>query len=728
MQENPRTDSEPLAWAGGERAAIFGPFSLDLKTGELHKGNARIRLQNKPFRILKALIERSGNVVTREELRTRLWPEDTFVDFESGLNTAANRLRLALSDSAENPRYIETLPRIGYRFIASVEIIERANEHTNFNSNTYPEHHTPQGAGGSQNGSHGAAAALVPAPAPPVVIPRVTEQNRRIPVIVLSSLASLAVILLAVTLTLHVFNRQTAPVFHQLTFRRGLVDNARFTPSGEVVYSASWNGEKSQLFLTDIGSPESRQLEFGSGELTAVSKSSDIAFIRYGMSGDFTPELVNVPIHGGSPRVVDRNIQSADWGPDGTLCLIRRDQKGLTVEFPAGTPIYSTQLAIETPRVSPDGSSVALIEHPLREDDGGSILLLDRSGRARHLTDNWASIKGLAWGSRGREIWFAAAKQGIDRDVYAVNLNRKLRRVAGMPAVLELYDIAPSGRALIGRSSARLSLFLGSLKSKQIRDGSWLDWSHLCAISGDGNEILFDESGEGGGPLYTVYLRRTDTGATERVAHGRAFDLSPDGAWILVGDHSPSSQIMLLSASGKQPGKKIAAPGMIYQSAHFAGDSRTLVVQLSKGAASEELFLQDIDSGVLRKVPTSAHMKSVLVSADGKRAASADSSHRTLIVDLENGHSSYIQSKTPSRPVGWTKDSQLILAVLDHDKTSLEEIPFPGLQPRSIGTLPDSVMNGDDGLVHVLVSRNLNTFAFSRHEQLVSVFAVDGWS
>src|SRR5205814_8216520 len=98
----------------------FGPFEVNLQTGELRKQGIRIRLQPKPWQVLRTLLESPGSVVTREELRSRLWPEDTFIDFESGVNTAINRLRLALSDSADNPRYIETLSRNGYRFIAPI--------------------------------------------------------------------------------------------------------------------------------------------------------------------------------------------------------------------------------------------------------------------------------------------------------------------------------------------------------------------------------------------------------------------------------------------------------------------------------------------------------------------------------------------------------------------------------------------------------------------------------
>ena len=99
----------------------FGPYVVDLQAGELRKFGARVRLQEKPLQVLAALAGQSGQVVTREELRRRLWPGDTFVDFETGLNTAVSKLRDALSDDAENPRFIETIPRRGYRFLFPVE-------------------------------------------------------------------------------------------------------------------------------------------------------------------------------------------------------------------------------------------------------------------------------------------------------------------------------------------------------------------------------------------------------------------------------------------------------------------------------------------------------------------------------------------------------------------------------------------------------------------------------
>src|SRR5262245_45621962 len=98
----------------------FGAFTVDARTGELSNSGRRTPLRDQPLQLLLALLEHPGDLVTREELTRRLWPADTFVDFDRGLNKAINHLREALSDSAEHPQFIETLPRKGYRFIAPV--------------------------------------------------------------------------------------------------------------------------------------------------------------------------------------------------------------------------------------------------------------------------------------------------------------------------------------------------------------------------------------------------------------------------------------------------------------------------------------------------------------------------------------------------------------------------------------------------------------------------------
>jgi len=103
----------------------FGTYEVDPHSGELRKAGIRVRVQQQPLRLLQTLLERPGEVVTREELRSRIWPNESFGDFDQAVNVAIAKLRAALGDSADNPRYIETLPRRGYRFLADVAVVNR---------------------------------------------------------------------------------------------------------------------------------------------------------------------------------------------------------------------------------------------------------------------------------------------------------------------------------------------------------------------------------------------------------------------------------------------------------------------------------------------------------------------------------------------------------------------------------------------------------------------------
>ena len=106
------------------RGFRFGVFEVDLRAGELQKAGRKVKLQEQPFQVLALLLERAGEVVTREDIQKKLWTGDTFVDFEHGLNIAINKIREALGDSADSPRFVETLPKRGYRFIAPVVALE----------------------------------------------------------------------------------------------------------------------------------------------------------------------------------------------------------------------------------------------------------------------------------------------------------------------------------------------------------------------------------------------------------------------------------------------------------------------------------------------------------------------------------------------------------------------------------------------------------------------------
>src|ERR1700726_4129946 len=117
-------DLPGASMSGNGRPISFSVFEVDLHTRELRKQGLRIKLRDQPFQILLLLLAHPGEVVSREELQKKLWPADTFVDFDRGLNKAINKIREALSDSAASPRFVETISRRGYRFLADVKVAE----------------------------------------------------------------------------------------------------------------------------------------------------------------------------------------------------------------------------------------------------------------------------------------------------------------------------------------------------------------------------------------------------------------------------------------------------------------------------------------------------------------------------------------------------------------------------------------------------------------------------
>ena len=401
----------------------FGAFEFHTDTGELRKHGVKVRLQGKPMHLLQALLDRPGVVVTREELRDHLWAADTFVDFESGMNTAMNRLRLALGDSAEHPRYIETLARNGYRFLAPVS-----------------ETHAPPV---SEN-------VAVVLPPPSEVQPTASQPSIHKQLIA----AAAAAILLACSGGL-VLLRQRPPaqaVFHQVTFRRVTIRSARFAPDGEsAIYEARTGPGDRELYLVNTVSPESRPLGFPGAMLVSVSRSGELALMTVDGASE-SRNLVRVPINGGAPLPLDRGIWSADWSPDGSkMAVIRYGARNIIAEYPRGKTIFQSSGWLADLRVSPSGKEVAMIEHPIRSDDAGGVKLIDGQGVSHTLSAGWASVDGLAWAPSGREVWFTAARSGVIRSLYAVSLSGKLRLVASYPGTLTLCDISRSGRVLISR-------------------------------------------------------------------------------------------------------------------------------------------------------------------------------------------------------------------------------------------------------------------------------------
>src|SRR5580704_2837994 len=203
----------------------FGPFELDAAAGELRKSGTLIKLQPQPFRVLLLLAERAGTLVTREEIQQCLWSESTFVDFEHGINFSINQIRGALADNAEKPRYIETLPRRGYRFIAAVRA--------------------------ASNGQRpGEIAAIIPEPAaaamesaPPAAIQSKSKSSSKLRRLVITASATFCVIA-ATLLYQYEYGRAIRTVRIEQFTRSGRVDGFQpFTTDGSRVFFLEREGD-----------------------------------------------------------------------------------------------------------------------------------------------------------------------------------------------------------------------------------------------------------------------------------------------------------------------------------------------------------------------------------------------------------------------------------------------------------------------------------------------------
>ena len=695
----------------------FDGFELRLETGELRRNGMRVRLQTKPFQLLNALIERPGRVVTREDLRTRLWPSDTFVDFESGLNTAANRLRIALGDSAENPRYIETLARIGYRFIAPVRRV------------------CPDGVVELRKAEIPAstledATVAEPAPrlakiapvehaisAPPPAIHRWTRPT----IIAVAVLSLLGAGLLV--------GRRFAPLenesFRQISFRRGVVFTGRFTPSGEVVYSASWGADLPRVYLTDTLSPESRDLGFGDARLAAISPSTELAIFQQSKPG--TPWLfARVPLHGGAPRAVGKSVVAADFSPvSGELCVVVKEDSGTTVEMPPGHAIFHTAGWVDVVRVAPDGVSVALLEHELAVDDAGGVVYIDRNRQVRKLTTGWASILGLAWPPSGNEVWFSAARSGNDLGVWSVSLDGRLRTISTHSGSFVLFDVAHDGRALVSRFSRRLNMIAGDALSHTSEEASWFDWTRAVAISADGDRLLFDETGAGGGDRQAVYLRHVADKTVELVGDGHALDLSPDGKHALTQTRNVRSQLTLISWPDDH--KTISAPGLDYQSAKFVPGREAILVQANAPNKPVGLYVQDLTTGALRQLKGNEGLHWPMPSPDGNRAAAiADYSH-LVIIDLNSGTREDFSLPRSASLIRWASNDKLVLMepgrlpipLWTYDLRTHKSMPLFDI------AVPDPSARGS--IAELVLSADLRKFAYSYRQSGSELMLVSGW-
>ena len=289
----------------------FGQFEADLQSQELKKQGLRLRLSPQSFQILQVLLERPGKLVTREEFRQTLWPADTFVDFEHGLNAAVNRLRECLGEDAEKPRYIETLPRRGYRLIAPM------------------------------NGSRAAIEPIEPAP-PAGVPPAHTDSPEVVGAVKQNKRATVAAVFAVLILlgaagfgVYSLLHRPTPTAFQKFTITQvtdsGKASRVAISPDGRYVLSVMDDNGMESLWLRNVPTGSDTQvIPPSSSHYESLTFSPDgnyIYFRKAGRANDPCCNLYRAPMWGGAPQTVVRNIDSGiAFSPDGQrIAYVRYD-------------------------------------------------------------------------------------------------------------------------------------------------------------------------------------------------------------------------------------------------------------------------------------------------------------------------------------------------------------------------------------------------------------------
>ncbi len=522
------------------------------------------------------------------------------------------------------------------------------------------------------------------------------------------------------------------PTFRQITFRRGIVYSARFTPGVRtIIYSTAWDGSPSDIYSARGDNLESRSMEIPGAQIAGVSSTGEMAILLHSKVGVFelNGTLARLPLAGGAPREILDEINWADWSDDGSNLAISHGQDGFEqLEFPIGKALYRTTGWIGDPRVSPANDRVAFLAHPIIGDDGGSVAVVDLKGKVTTLSTGWVSAEGLAWSPNGKEIWFTATKVGVSRALYAVDLSGRQRLLVRVPAELTILDTRRNGQTLLKRELSRHHIkahIAGDIREQEL---SWFDASLPAALSNDGKTLLFAEVGEAGGATYGAYIRGTEGSPAIHLGDGLPFALSPDGKWALCATHASPSQLILLPTKAGEE-KVLTNDSIEHLGAAWLPDGQRIIFSGSEPGHAIRLYVQDLQGGKPKAIsPDGSGTWTVLVSPDGKLAVGTGPGGKYYFFPVDGGEAYPVPGTEPGDTIdGWAEDGRsffvhnsmgLPVTISRIDSATGKRTTWKQLALRD--------PTGVDTIQTVAITPDEKSFVYSYRRRLSDLYLVEG--
>ena len=522
------------------------------------------------------------------------------------------------------------------------------------------------------------------------------------------------------------------PTVHQLTFRRGNVHSARFTPDGRtVVYGAAWDGTPGELFTVRTDSTESHPLGISRAEVLSVSSKGELAvLLKKNTTAYGVGTLARVPIGGGSPREILEDVWDADWAPNGEdLAVLRRSPNGgAEIQYPIGTTLVDgNDLAIGTGvRVSPKGDLVAYGDG---EGNAGTIKTVDRKGERRSISEGWSEVPSLLWSPLGDALILLGSRSQNERAVYEVSLSGHSRVLVNLAQGLNLYDVATDGRLLVEVFSVIRSIACQPRGENRERDIGMQN-SFVTDISEDGQLVLFVDSSDPGG----ILLRKTDGTPPVHLGQGDAQGLSADGRWVLAIVAGPPPELVLMP-TGPGALKKLPVEGVELRGQPFSNGKGFLVTAKGKGEPVLDLFAVGPNGGKPTPVRAEGGLLETLsvVSPNGDRLAYVAKDLHIRIVPILGGGAVTIPGSPLEQqefPVQWSADGQFLFVYSPGGggfPSRIDKLEIATGTREPWKKVMPSDPSGVDLLDNVSISRDGQSYAYGYQRTMTSnLFVVDG--